>query len=100
VDQLAKAGVTDLHRQVDVIRHPAVSVHSRVVAMQRTCYEIFEQVIVRRQFEDGLLVVPAEDDVIEASGNMHTWGSRHRTVPSGDEPDDPPLADERPLVKR
>ena len=78
MDEPAKPRVTDLHGQMNVIFHPAVRVHSCVIAAQRSCQEFLEQAIVRRQIEDGLLMVPSEDDVIKAAGDMHTWRARHR----------------------
>ena len=77
LNESAEPHVADLHRQVDVICHPTIGVHTHVVATQRSCEQIFERVIVGLMIEDGLLVVAAEDDVIQPSGNVQTWAARH-----------------------
>ena len=73
----AKRRVADLRGQMDVIRHPAVRVHSRAIATERSRQEILKHVIVSLAIEDGLPMVTAENDVVEPSGNMDTWGARH-----------------------
>jgi hypothetical protein len=71
-----------LHGQMDVVRHPTVSMQTGLVPREVRNQNVLEGPIVARVMENHLAMVSAQDRVIETTGHMdaRTAGHRRKTI--------------------
>jgi hypothetical protein len=70
-------GIADLHEHVDVIRHPAIRMHTSRIPFDRFGHRIIEPIAMRITKKDVVTMIATQRHMIESPRRMYSQRSSH-----------------------